>query len=57
VLLAARSGVREVAARVKGVQQYVFRPSVLLGPEHPISGNGRSSWGPPDPLAPRSPGS
>jgi SanA protein len=51
-----RSDVREVAARVKGAQQAVFRPAVLLGPAHPIDGNGRSSWGPADPLAPRPPG-
>jgi vancomycin permeability regulator SanA len=47
-----RSDLREVAARVKGLQQSVLRPDVLLGPRHPISGNGRTSWGPPDPLAP-----
>ena len=45
-----RSGVREMAARVKGLQQAVFQPAVLLGPSHPIGGNGRTSWGPPDPL-------
>ena len=48
-----RSGVREVAARVKGLQQAVLQPAVLLGPSHPITGNGRNSWGPVDPLAPR----
>jgi SanA protein len=51
-----RSGVREVAARVKGLQQAVLEPAVLLGPSHPINGNGRNSWGPADPLAPRPPG-
>lgn len=48
-----RSRVREVAARVKGLQQALVRPAVLLGPSHPIGGNGRDSWGPADPLAPR----
>jgi SanA protein len=45
-----RSRVRELAARVKGFQQAVAQPDVLLGPAHPISGNGRTSWGPADPL-------
>jgi len=51
-----KSEVRELAARVKGLQQAVLEPEVLLGPPHPIEGNGRASWGPPDPLAPRAPG-
>jgi SanA protein len=51
-----RSSVREVAARVKGAGQALLQPTVLLGPSHPISGNGRNSWGPADPLAPRAPG-
>jgi SanA protein len=46
------SGVREVLARVKGFQQGALKPSVLLGPAHPITGDGRMSWGPADPLAP-----
>jgi SanA protein len=48
-----RSGVREVAARVKGLQQAVLQPAVLLGPAHPITGDGRTSWGPADLDAPR----
>jgi SanA protein len=47
-----RSGVRELAARVKGLEQAVLQPAVLLGPSHEISGDGRTSWGPADPLAP-----
>jgi SanA protein len=50
-----RSGVREIAARVKGLRQAVLHPGVLLGPAHPIAGNGRHSWGPIDPLAPSPP--
>jgi hypothetical protein len=29
----------------------LLRPRVLLGPAHPIAGDGRTSWGPADPLA------
>ena len=46
------SQVREVLARAKGVSEATLKPSVLLGPPHPITGDGRSSWGPRDPLAP-----
>ena len=43
---------REVLARAKGFSEAVATPHVLLGPPHPITGDGRSSWGPRDPLAP-----
>ena len=46
------SSVREVLARVKGLKEATFRPPVMTGPELPISGDGRSSWGPVDPEAP-----
>ena len=46
------SEVRELLARVKGVGEGVTHPSVMGGPKLPITGDGRSSWGPPDPLAP-----
>lgn len=46
------SAVREVLARVKGFGEGVTHPAVMGGPPLPISGDGRSSWGPPDPLAP-----
>lgn len=39
------SDVREVVARVKGVGEAVFQPSPLGGPPHPITGDGRKSWG------------
>jgi SanA protein len=46
------SDLREVLARVKAVDQAVSDQSVLLGPQIPITGNGRTSWGPqPPPLA------
>jgi SanA protein len=47
------SQVRELLARVKAVGEGVTHPSVMGGPGLPITGDGRSSWGPPDPLAPR----
>jgi SanA protein len=40
------SEVREVFARVKSVGEVVTGRHVLLGPEHPISGDGRTTWGP-----------
>ena len=43
---------RELLARVKGAGQGVVRPAVMGGPPLPIGGDGRSSWGPADPLAP-----
>ena len=46
------SDAREVLARVKGLRQATTRPDVLLGPALPITGDGRTSWGPADPLAP-----
>jgi SanA protein len=44
-----RSRLREVVARVKATSQGVLHTGVLLGPSLPITGNGRSSWGPPPP--------
>jgi SanA protein len=43
------STVRELFARVKAVGEVVEGRKVLLGPSHPISGDGRSTWGPPAP--------
>lgn len=44
-----RSDVREVLARVKSVAAQATGRPVLLGPPHPIAGDGRGSWGPADP--------
>jgi len=48
----ALGAARELLARVKGAGQGIVRPAVLGGTELPIGGDGRSSWGPEDPLAP-----
>jgi SanA protein len=40
---------REVLARVKAVSDVVLGTHVLLGPPHPISGDGRTTWGPKGP--------
>lgn len=45
------SDVREVLARVKAVAETVTGREVLLGPPHPIAGDGRSTWGPAGPPA------
>jgi len=47
-----QSAVREVVARVKGLGEATTKPAVMSGPELPITGDGRSSWGPADPEAP-----
>ena len=47
-----QSTLRELLARVKSVGQGTLHPAVLGGPPHPIGGDGRQSWGPPDPLTP-----
>jgi SanA protein len=47
-----QSALRELMARVKGVGDAASRADVLLGPAHPISSDGRGSWGPRDPVAP-----
>ncbi|PJJ54293.1 vancomycin permeability regulator SanA [Mumia flava] len=39
-----RAGVREVLARVRGLGEATLRPSVVLGPQLPIDGDGRTSW-------------
>jgi SanA protein len=46
-----QSTLRELLARVKSVGQGTLHPAVLGGPPHPIGGDGRLSWGPPDPFA------
>jgi len=48
----ALGAAREVLARVKGAGQGIVRPAVMGGPALPIGGDGRSSWGPADQLAP-----
>ena len=40
---------REVLARVKAIGDAVLDSDVILGPEVPITGDGRSSWGPAPP--------
>lgn len=47
-----RSSIREVVARAKGLEEATLHPAVLLGPKLPITGDGRTSWGPKDPQAP-----
>jgi SanA protein len=44
-----KSDVREVLARVKAVGSALLKQRVLLGPPVPITGDGRTSWGPPAP--------
>jgi SanA protein len=51
------SSLREVLARAKGLAQATTKPHVLLGPELPITGDGRRSWGPRDAQAPQLPAS
>jgi vancomycin permeability regulator SanA len=46
-----KSDVRELFARVKAVKDAVIHPGVLLGPQIPITGDGRLSWGPQRPPA------
>jgi SanA protein len=45
------SDVREFASRVKAVTDVELDTHVLLGPPHPITGDGRKSWGPQHPPA------
>ncbi|GAA1976529.1 hypothetical protein GCM10009798_42160 [Nocardioides panacihumi] len=52
-LKGTRGQMREVLARVKGVREGVMTPSIMGGPKLPITGDGRSSWGPLDPAAPQ----
>ncbi|KAA1424569.1 hypothetical protein FE697_001165 [Mumia zhuanghuii] len=42
-----RVSAREVLARVRGFGEATLRPDVLLGPEIPITGDGRASWAKP----------
>ena len=46
------ASVRELLARVKGLGEATVRPTVMSGPQLPISGAGPSSWGPVDTPAP-----
>jgi SanA protein len=48
-----RSGLREILARTKSVIAQAAGARVRLGPEHPIAGDGRTSWGPPAPRGAR----
>jgi SanA protein len=43
------SDVREVFSRVKAVGDTALDSGVVLGPAHPISGDGRKTWGPKPP--------
>lgn len=43
------AGVRELLARVKSVGEVATGRKVLLGPSHPIEGDGRDTWGPAPP--------
>jgi len=40
----SRARVREVLARTSGFVQALVRPNVVLGPTHPVTGDGRESW-------------
>jgi SanA protein len=44
------SGIREVFARVKAVGDTAIDSGVMGGPQIPITGDGRASWGPKPPL-------
>jgi SanA protein len=50
------SSVRELLARVKAVGEVVEGRDVLLGPAHPIEGDGRATWGPAPPAGEGPPG-
>jgi SanA protein len=50
-----RSDLREILARTKSVASQITGAAVLLGPPHPITGDGRGSWGPPAPPAATAP--
>jgi SanA protein len=52
---AIRSDLREVLARVKAVGSVVLDSDVQGGPRHPITGDGRSSWGPSPPTGTTAP--
>jgi SanA protein len=44
-----QSEIREVFSRVKAVGDATLNSGVMLGPEIPITGDGRASWGPAPP--------
>ncbi len=48
-LQGGKSSIREVFARVKAVYDTTANASVMGGPEIPITGDGRASWGPKPP--------
>jgi SanA protein len=50
-----KSDLREVLARVKAVGDGAIGSHVMLGPQIPISGDGRASWGPPAPVGASAP--
>ncbi len=41
-----KSRLRETLARMKAVGSATFDTAVLLGPKHPVDGDGRKTWGP-----------
>jgi SanA protein len=43
------SDAREVLSRVKAVADVATNAGVILGPQVPITGSARASWGPPPP--------
>jgi SanA protein len=45
----AFSQLREIASRVKAMGEETMNRNVMLGPAHPITGDGRESWGPAPP--------
>jgi SanA protein len=44
-----KSDVREVLSRVKAIADTTLDTPAMAGPTIPISGDGRTSWGPPPP--------
>lgn len=44
-----KSRIREAAARLKAVRSAATNTAVLLGPKHPVGGDGRDTWGPSGP--------
>ncbi len=44
-----KSQIREIAARLKATRNAELKTAVLLGPKHPVTGDGRGTWGPAGP--------